>query len=84
MKIVWDEPKRVTNLDSRGPDFAELDIEFFATSTVLPAKADRFKAIGEFGEIILAVIFKPLGSEAISVISMRRASRKERSVYEQS
>jgi len=74
----------VTNLDSRGLDFAELDIEFFATSTVLPAKADRFKAIGEFGEIILAVIFKPLGSEAISVISMRRASRKERSVYKQS
>ncbi|CAN7177031.1 BrnT family toxin [Mesorhizobium sp. LjRoot246] len=82
MKIVWDEPKRVTNLESRGLDFAELDIEFFATSTVLPA--GRFKAIGEFGEIILAVIFKPLGSGAISVISMRRASRKERSVYGQS
>ncbi|TPK99511.1 MULTISPECIES: BrnT family toxin [unclassified Mesorhizobium] len=83
MKIVWDEPKRVTNLASQGLDFADLDIEFFATSIVLPAKASRLKAIGEFGEIILAVIFKPLGSEAISVISMRHASRKERSVYEQ-
>ncbi|MDX8533448.1 BrnT family toxin [Mesorhizobium sp. VK25A] len=83
MKIVWDEPKRVTNLENRGLDFADLDIEFFATSIVLPAKAGRLKAIGEFGEIILAVIFKPLGSEAISVISMRHASRKERSVYEQ-
>ncbi|OHV71080.1 hypothetical protein LCM4577_02660 [Mesorhizobium sp. LCM 4577] len=80
MKIVWDEPKRVTNLENRGLDFADLDIEFFATSIVLLAKAGRLKAIGEFGEIILAVIFKPLGSEAIS---MRRASRKERSVYEQ-
>lgn len=39
-------------------------------------------AIGEFRQTILAVIFKPLGSEAISVISMRRASRKERSAYE--
>lgn len=81
----------MTNLENRGLDFAELDldfaeldIEFFATSTVLPAKAGRFKAIGEFAESIVAVIFKPLGSEAISVISMRRASRKERSVYEQS
>jgi uncharacterized DUF497 family protein len=73
----------VTNLASRGLDFAELDVEFFAASIVLPAKVGRLKAIGEFGEIILAVIFKPLGSEAISVISMRHASRKERSVYEQ-
>jgi uncharacterized DUF497 family protein len=36
-------------------------------------------AIGEFnGQIIVAVVFKPLGSEAISVISMRPASTKER------
>lgn len=84
LRIVWDEPKRVTNLENRGLDFAKLDIEFFATATVLPAKAGRLKAIGEFKETVLAVVFKPLGSEAISVISMRRASRKERSVYEQS
>ena len=79
MKIVWDEPKRITNLESRGLDFAALTVEFFETATVVPAKLDRFMAIGEFnGEIILAVVFRPLGSEAISVISMRRASRKER------
>ncbi|MDX8510617.1 BrnT family toxin [Mesorhizobium captivum] len=82
MKIVWDEPKRVTNLENRGLDFADLDIEFFAASIVLPAKAGRLMAIGEFRQTIIAVIFKPLGSEAISVISMRRASRKERSAYE--
>ncbi|MER8482752.1 BrnT family toxin [Mesorhizobium sp. M1322] len=82
--MIWDEPKRVTNLENRGLDFAKLDIEFFATAIVLPAKAGWLKAIGELRETILAVIFRPLGSEAISVISMRRASRKERSVYEQS
>ncbi len=81
MKIVWDEPKRQTNLANRGLDFADLDDEFFMGATVLPAKKERFMAIGEFrGKIILAVIFKPLGSEAISVISMRRASRKERNL----
>lgn len=82
MKIVWDEPKRITNLESRGLDFADLTVEFFETATVVPAKLDRFMAIGEFnGEIILAVVFRPLGSEALSVISMRRASRKERRAH---
>jgi len=35
----------VTNLENRGLDFADLDIEFFAASIVLPAKAGRLKAI---------------------------------------
>jgi uncharacterized DUF497 family protein len=79
VKITWDERKRQTNLENRGLDFADIRIEFFAASNVIPAKKGRFKAIGEFGGIVLTVIFKPLGTEAISVISMRRASRKERS-----
>ena len=79
-----DEPKRTANLRNRGLDFADLDIEFFGASTVIPAKAERLKAIGEYGGTILTVIFKPLGSEAISVISMRRASRKERKAHGQS
>jgi uncharacterized DUF497 family protein len=78
MKIVWDEPKRLANLESRGLDFADLTVEFFAASVVVPAKLGRLKAIGEFGGIPLTVIFKPLGREAISIVSMRAASRKER------
>ena len=80
MRIIYDPPKRQANLENRGLDFADLDIEFFAASIVVPAKDGRFKAVGMFGEMVLAVIFKPLGSEAISVISMRRANRKERSL----
>lgn len=83
MDIVWDEPKRETNLENRGLDFAELDLDFFASSVVVPARDGRFKAIGPFRGDILAVIFKPLGSEALSVISMRRASRKERNAYDE-
>jgi uncharacterized DUF497 family protein len=78
MKIVWDERKRLGNLELRNLDFADLSGEFFATSLVIPAKRDRWMAIGEFQGEIVAVVFKPLGSEAISVISMRPASRKER------
>jgi uncharacterized protein len=49
MKIVWDEPKRKTNFDNRGLDFATLDLEFFGASMIIHAKNGRFKAIGKFG-----------------------------------
>lgn len=79
MKIVWDEPKRIVNLARHGLDFASLTVEYFEAATVYPAKAGRFLAIGELnGRIVVAVVFKPLGYEAVSVISMRPASRKER------
>ena len=79
MKITYDENKRQTNIEKHGFDFADLDMEFFASSVVIPSRDGRFKAIGEFqGVVIVAAVFKPLGSEAISVISMRVASTKER------
>lgn len=78
MKIVWDEPKRQTNLEKRSLDFAALTIDFFIDATVIPAKTGRLKAIGLFQNDLHTVIFKPLGSEAISVISFRRASTAER------
>ncbi|MCW0182864.1 MAG: BrnT family toxin [Zavarzinia sp.] len=79
MQVVWDEPKRIQNLAKHGLDFAALTLEFFEASTVYPAKAGRLIAIGELnGQIVIAVVFRPLGSEAVSVISMRPASRKER------
>lgn len=41
-------------------------------------------AVGEFrGETVIATIFVLLGTEALSVISMRRASRKERKLYDE-
>lgn len=81
MRIVWDEPKRLTNLAKRGLDFAQLDIGFVAASTVVAAKSGRFMAIGWFDGMMISVVFRVLGNEAISVISMRHASRKERAIY---
>ncbi|MDI6026452.1 BrnT family toxin [Corticibacterium sp. UT-5YL-CI-8] len=79
MKIVWDEPKRKHNLAKHGLDFGDLSFAFFLSATIEPAKENRFLAIGELdGQIVLAVVFKPLGSEALSIISMRRASHGER------
>ncbi|KQR77792.1 BrnT family toxin [Rhizobium sp. Leaf341] len=79
MKITYDEPKREKTLMERGLDFADLTVEFFETAAIFPAKKARFMALNWFqGTAVVVVIFKPLGTEAISVVSMRRASRKER------
>ena len=80
MIIVWDEPKRLRNVANRGLDFAELDVDFFEDAIKVAAKDGRLMAIGRFRGRVLAVVYKRLGSEAISVISMRVANRKERSL----
>lgn len=78
--IVWDESKRMATLAKRELDFADLDEAFFLAATVVPAKNGRRKAIGELHGRVITVVFALLGSEAISIVSMRRASRKERSL----
>lgn len=84
MNITWDEPKRLANLAKHeGLDFADLTEEFFLTAIIAPAKARRLKAIGKLHDGTLAVIFAALGSEAVSVISMRPASKVERRLYDQ-
>jgi uncharacterized protein len=81
MQITFDPNKRLSNIEKHGFDFAELDIDFFAASMIIPTKQGRLMAIGYFkGVLVITVVFRPLGSEAITVISMRRASRKERSL----
>jgi uncharacterized DUF497 family protein len=79
LKIIFDEPKRLLNIKAHeGLDFETLTMEFFLNSIVIPAKKGRQMAIGELNGDVLAVIFKPLGTEALSMISMRYASLKER------
>lgn len=78
--IVWDEPKRQSNLAKHGLDFADLDEEFFLSSMVVPAKDGRHMAIGRMADGTIAVVFAALGLEGVSIISMRRANRKERSL----
>lgn len=80
LTIVWDEPKRQTNLAKHGLDFADLDEGFFLSSVVVPAVGGRHMAIGRLADGTIAVVFATLGIEGISVISMRPASRRERSL----
>ena len=59
-------------------DFADLDETFFGNSVITPAKFNRLAAVGRHPNGIILVVFVKLGTEALSVISMRPASRKER------
>jgi uncharacterized protein len=77
MKIVWDEPKRLANLVRHGMDFADLDETFFERSVIVSAKLDRQIAVGRHRSGIILVVFVALGTEGLSIVSMRPASRKE-------
>jgi uncharacterized DUF497 family protein len=88
--ITWDEPKRLANIDKHGLDFADFEAGFdFETALALPAPdsatgRQRVKVIGLLkGVLVVVAILSPLGSEAAALISLRRASREERSLYEQ-
>ena len=78
MFITWDEPKRLANIDKHGLDFADLTDEYFLRAVVVQAKQDRYMALGRLDDGTLAVVFVALGNEAVSVISMRPASKSER------
>lgn len=81
MKILWDEAKRLANLEKHGLDFADLTEAFFETALVRRSYGKRWFAIGPDARGIIAVVFATLGREAVSVISMRRASQNERKLY---
>lgn len=87
MLIYWDEPKRALNLANHGLDFADVADQFDWEATIideaqLGAEGQlRYRAVGYLGENLVTLIFSLLGTEAISVISLRPASRKERSRY---
>ena len=86
--FVWDEAKRLANLVKHGYDFADAEAGFdWEDAVTAPTYAGgrggvRFKSIGLFDGRLIVVIFAPLGTEAISIISMRPADSEERRLYE--
>ena len=78
MNILWDEPKRLANLAKHGLDFADLNETFFDSALVVPSYNRRWVGIGKNIRGVIVVVFVTLGKEAVSVISMRPASKNER------
>lgn len=82
-KFVWDERKRLVNLDKHGLDFDDV-VEFdWLGARIVNARPDsegrkRLKALGRYSDGTAVVIFALLGTEAVSIISFRHANAKER------
>jgi uncharacterized DUF497 family protein len=85
--VVWDDHKRAQNIRRHGVDLAEARLFKWETALVVESYRgahgeQRYKGIGRIDERLMTVIFSVLGSEAISVISVRPASRRERRQHE--
>ncbi|MGI4765498.1 MAG: BrnT family toxin [Janthinobacterium lividum] len=88
MLIVFDEPKRLSNLRKHGLDMDEFANGFdFRSARQFEAYVSRtgrtrFAPIGWLrGELVVVAIVSPLGSEALSLVSLRFAKSKERTLY---
>ncbi|MGB0798092.1 MAG: BrnT family toxin [Planktomarina sp.] len=81
--ITWDEPKRAANIAKHGLDFADLTLEYFLSATVVDVHSGRRAAIGTLADGTLTTIFFELGTQGLSVISLRPASAKERQMHDQ-
>ena len=81
MKIVWDEPKRLANLDKHGLDFADVIHFGWEHALIQKARDGRSKAIGRLEDGTVVVIYALLGVEALSVISLRPAGQSERRLF---
>ncbi|PIT67822.1 BrnT family toxin [Bartonella tribocorum] len=79
MKIVWDE--RALNIVKHKLDFADVIYFDWAHAFIDATHSNRMKAIGHFADGTTVIVFAKLGNEAISIISFRRANKKEREVF---
>ena len=85
MRITWDPAKRAKTLAERGLDFADAAIVFDGvTVEVEDTRKDyeehRYQALGMIDERLHMLVFTPR-DDAMHVISLRRANRRERKRY---
>jgi uncharacterized DUF497 family protein len=81
----WDERKRQSNLAKHGVDFALAD-RFELDTALVEEDRDssgeqRFRSIGYIGDVLYFLAFKIEVDGNLRVISLRRATPKERRRY---
>ena len=86
MEIEFDAAKNRRNIARRGLAFDRVsDFDFDTALIVEDDRRDygevRYRAIGRMGAYVVAVVFTMRG-EALRVISLRHANKKERQTYE--
>ena len=83
----WDEAKNRANLRKHGLDFADAEEMFRGGFLYEPDTREdygekRWTGLGMIRGRIAHVVFVERGTETIRVISLRKASRRERKEYE--
>ena len=85
--ITFDEAKRQANLEKHGIDLADADLVYYAPGKVRLSSARQGEdrqmdlALVKLHGVVLALVYVERGDE-IRAISLRRASRQERRLYE--
>lgn len=83
--ITWDEPKRRINLRKHGLDFIDAE-EVFAGVTYtyeddrFPYGEQRLVTLGLLQAIVVSIVHTEEDDD-IHVISMRKATKRERQIY---
>ena len=82
---TWDEPKRRRNLRKHGFDFVDAEQVFEGLTYTyeddrLRYDEQRFVSLGLLREIVVSIVHTEEGDH-IHIISMRKATRREREIY---
>ena len=83
MSYEWDSAKNEANIGAGRPDFAIIEEFDWETAVVIPSSRTgetRWAALGLVGNRLYHVVFTERGDKT-RIISLRLASRKERSRY---
>ena len=83
--ITWDEPKRRRNLRKHGFDFVDAAEVFDGVTYTyeddrLRYDEQRFVSLGLLREIVVSIVHTEEDGH-IHIISMRKATRREREIY---
>ncbi len=86
-ELEWDENKRLLNVAKHGLDFIDSAIIFGDSSrlefNLIKNCESRIKAIGKIKDKIFTVVYT-IRNHKKRIISLRRASKHERKLYEKS
>jgi uncharacterized protein len=89
LKFEWDAPKSIANVRKHGVSFEEAATVFGDPLALTFADPDhsiseaRFVTIGQLHQDLLLIVAHIERGQMIRIISARRATRQERTIYEQ-
>jgi uncharacterized DUF497 family protein len=83
--ITWDEGKRRANLRKHGFDFGDAEqmldgVTYTYEDDRLSYDERRFVSLGLLGEIVVSIVHTE-EDDHIHIISMRKATKREREIY---